>query len=345
MSLHVLQPGTFTTVQDLGRPGFAHLGVSGAGAADTVSLRLANRLVGNRDGAAALEVTLTGPRLAFEVDAVIALVGGRLTAHLDDVPIAMEQTVAVRAGQTLSLGAVRTGLRVYLAVAGGVRVDSVLGSRAADTLAALGPTPLTADQHLPIRASVLKRSRYLRRSLRLDSAPLRLIPGPHADWFTTSSLHTLLQQPYQVDAASDRTGVRLRGPSLERAQEGELHSEGMVTGALQVPAAGQPIVLLPNHGPTGGYPVIATLISADVWRAGQARPGQRLTFRQVSLTQAREALKRQAQFIRNAIVGADPSLLRVRELIWLSDGPSPLHELEVGDALGQRVRLRRGSRS
>lgn len=340
MSVRVSQPGTFTTIQDLGRPGFAHLGVSSAGAADMVSLRLANRLVGNRDGAAALEITLTGPRLTFEVDTVIALVGGRLNAHLDDVPIAMEQTVAANAGQTLSLGAVQTGLRAYLAVAGGIRTEPVLGSRATDTLAGLGPAPLTAGQRLPIHASSLSRGRYLRRPLSLETVPLRVIPGPRADWFTASSLRTLLSEPYRVDAASDRTGVRLQGPGLRRAREGELDSEGMVTGALQVPAGGQPIVLLPNHGPTGGYPVIATLISADLWRAGQARPGQNLRFSPVSLSDARAALQAQVHFIRDAIADADPGLLRVRELIWLSNGPTALAELAIDDAHG-RIRLRR----
>jgi len=339
--MRVLHAGTLTTVQDPGRPGFAHLGVSAAGAADPFTLSLANRLAGNREREAALEITLTGPRLAFEKDAVIALAGGRLAAHVDDVPIAMEQTVAVRAGQVLSLGALSSGLRTYLAVAGGIRVGRVLGSRATDTLAGLGPPPLAHGQRLPIRAAQLRHARYLRRPWRLDTEqPLRILPGPRADWFTTSALERLLSEAYRVDAASDRTGVRLQGPALERADARELHSEGMATGALQVPAGGQPIALLPNHGPTGGYPAIATLISADQWRIAQARPGQSVTFRQVSRAEALDALRAQAGYLRRAVATADAELLRVRELIWLSQDPSALGELEVEHA-GGHIRLRR----
>lgn len=340
MSLRVLRPGVLTSIQDLGRHGVAHLGVSGAGAADPLSLRLANRLVGNRDNAAALEITLVGPRLVFDVDAVIALVGGRLTAHVDDTPVAMEQTIQIHAGQTLSIGALQTGVRAYMAVAGGIRVPPVLGSRATDTLAGLGPEIVDAGRRLPIRTSQLRHRRYLRKPLPLDpDEPLRVIPGPHADWFTPAANQTLLQQPYAVDATSDRTGVRLRGPALARAKQGELDSEGMVTGALQVPPSGQPIVLIANHGPTGGYPTIATVIAADLWRLAQGRPGQCFRFQTISPAAARRLLAQQEHYLDSAIVGADQTLLDVRELLWLSAG-NTLDEIEMTFA-GGHIRLRR----
>lgn len=341
MSLEVLRPGALTTIQDRGRVGFAHLGVPGAGAADPLSLRLANRLVGNREGAAALEITLLGPTLQATTDTVIAVTGGSVAVHVDDEPVATGQTVAVAAGRTISVRAVRRGLRAYLAVAGGVRVTPILGSRSTDTLSGLGPEPLQAGQRLPILPCTESVGRYLRRLPAPDeNEPLRVIPGPHAGWFTPHALELLLEQPYQVDSASDRTGVRLKGPPLERTRQRELDSEGMVTGALQVPVDGQPIALLPNHGPTGGYPAIATVIAADLWRLGQARPAQALRFRAVSLAAAHAALMAQEAYLRAAVTTADAGLLAVRELAQLSGHGSGLHVIDIRRH-GQRLRLRR----
>ncbi len=341
MTLHVLRTGALTTIQDLGRTGFAHLGVSAAGAADSFSLRLANRLVGNRDDDAGLEITLSGPRLRTDADTVIAVVGGRTAVHVDDEPVATGQTVCVRAGQIIDIGTVRTGLRAYVAFAGGIRVARVLGSRSTDTLAELGPERLRRGATIPVQPTTAHPPRYLRHEPPVDAeAPVRVIPGPHAEWFTPDSLERLLAQGYRIDSASNRIGVRLKGEALERAHNRELDSEGMVTGALQVPLDGQPIALLPNHGPTGGYPAIATVISADIWRLGQARPGQWLRFQAVSLTQAHAALAEQRDQLNGHVVVGDADLLRVRELIQLSADADGVGDIEIRHA-GGLLRLRR----
>ncbi|MFC4112114.1 biotin-dependent carboxyltransferase family protein [Nonomuraea zeae] len=275
--IEVLAPGPYATVQDLGRPGYAHLGVPTSGAADTVSLRLANRLVGNAEGLAGIELTFGLARLLFLDGAWVALAGAPVAAG----PVrgaGMALPFWVPPGTELRLGAPERGLRTYLAVRGGIAVEPVLGSRSTDSLSGLGPEPLRAGTLLPVGRP--------EGVISVDQAPLpqprppvlRVLPGPRDDWFAAEALADLCSRPYAVSQDSNRVGVRLTGPELARAREGELPSEGMVVGAVQVPPSGQPIVFLADHPPTGGYPVIGVVRAADLPVAAQLKPGDEVRF-------------------------------------------------------------------
>lgn len=259
----VERPGLLTTVQDLGRPGWAHLGVPHAGAVDVDSLVRANRLVGNRPGAAALEVTAVGPDLRFEVDATVGV-------H--------DRAVFLPAGSRLEVGPVRRGLREYVAVRGGLDVRPVLGSRSTCTLSGLGPEPLREGDRLSIGHEIAGEPRPVAVPVLPASPVLRVLLGPRHDALTSAGLDALVTQEWTVTPASDRTGLRLDGPPLERSGTGELASEGVVTGSVQVPPDGRPVLLLANHPTTGGYPVVAVVVRADVGLAAQAAPGTGLRF-------------------------------------------------------------------
>ncbi|MEU8396082.1 biotin-dependent carboxyltransferase family protein [Nonomuraea sp. NPDC048892] len=271
--IEVLSPGPYATVQDLGRPGLAHLGVPCSGAADAPSLRLANRLVGNPEELAAIELTFGAARLRFLDAAWVALAGAPLVSGAD-----MGVPIWVPAGGELRLGTTVWGLRTYLAVRGGIAVEPVLGSRSTDSLSGLGPEPLRAGTLLPVGPPSGVISVDLAPQPEPRPAVLRVLPGPRDDWFVPGALAALCGRTYTVSQDSNRVGVRLSGPELARVREGELPSEGMVTGAVQVPPSGQPIVFLADHPPTGGYPVIAVVRGADLPVAAQLRPGDEVRF-------------------------------------------------------------------
>ena len=327
--IEVIRPGPLATVQDLGRPGYGHLGVPRAGAADVASLRLANRLVGNPDGAAGIEFTLGRAALSFPAGARVAVTGAPVPLTVEpaaqeaaeDAPASTESDLPghtasgvtggvaagdmphgsafeVPAGSVLRVGAPPAGVRSYLAVRGGVGVPPVLGSRSADLRSGLGPAALRPGDVLPMGApgpaSQLAAEAPGRAASLMaaeatgvqptvmpvagETAVLRVVPGPRDDWFAPDALRELCAGTYVVTPASDRTGLRLDGPALPFAGRGELLSEGVVTGALQVPHGGRPILLLADHPVTGGYPVIATVVSADLGLAAQLRPGSKLRF-------------------------------------------------------------------
>ncbi len=276
-ALTVLAPGPLTTVQDRGRPGLAALGVGRSGAADRASAALANRLVGNPPDAAVLEVTLGGLALRAEADLLVVTTGARCPGSPAHVA-----PVRVRAGDRLRLGLPASGLRSYLGVRGGIDVPPVLGSRSTDVLAGLGPAVVAAGDVLPVGTSTVPLPG-------VDVAPVadppagevtvRLLPGPRGDWFTSRAWPTLTGAVYTVTSQSNRVGLRLDGPVLDRARTGELPSEGMVRGAVQVPPSGTPVLFLADGPVTGGYPVIGYVEDGDVDRCAQLRPGQALRFR------------------------------------------------------------------
>ncbi len=280
-SLEVRATGPQTTVQDLGRRGLAALGVGTSGAADERSLRLGNRLLGNQEGTAALEVTFGGLEVRAHGGMFVAVTGATSPMTVEGRPVGHAAVTWVPDGATLRLGPAASGLRSYLAVRGGIDVPPVLESRSTDTLAGLGPAVPAVGDHLPVGPAP-------RADITVDVAPvaapaageiiLRVVPGPRTDWFTDESLAALLSTPYEVTSESDRVGMRLSGRALERARDGELSSEGMVTGALQVPPTGQPTLFLADHPVTGGYPVIGVVVTDDIALAAQAQPGQRLRF-------------------------------------------------------------------
>lgn len=305
-TIEVVKPGALTSVQDSGRFGWAHLGVPAAGPADWLSHALANLLVGNDATAAGLESTLLGPTLCAHVDTTFAVVGG--TAVVDGEPVPGDASFPVRAGQRVAVR-VSGGARAYLAVAGGIRTQPVLGSRASDTFAGLGPVPLVRGDRLPVDAARPGRARRLRRDLLPPAhGPVMLVLGPNDDWFESDSVADLWGRPYTVSTSSDRVGVRLSGTPLRRSRPGELATSGMVTGALQVPPDGQPIVLMANHGPTGGYPVVAVVATADLPRLGQVRPGATVSFTAVPREQAVAAYAALRTAITRAVVTDDPNL-------------------------------------
>lgn len=279
--IEVLRPGPLTTVQDLGRPGLAALGVPVSGAADAAGLTLANRLVGNPEDAAALEMTFGGAALRFTRPAWIAVTGAPAPWRLDGRPCPVNAPCFAPAGATVEIGVPPRGLRTYLAVRGGIAVDPVLGSRATDLLSGLGPPPLAPGTRLPVGEPAGEFPG-------VDVAPvpgppadpvLRVVPGPRDDWFAPDALALLTGSAYEVTPQSNRVGVRLSGPALTRVRDGELPSEGMVTGALQLPPNGQPILFLTDHPTTGGYPVLAVVTTSDLPLAAQLRPGDRVRFR------------------------------------------------------------------
>lgn len=281
-ALEVVATGPLTTIQDSGRFGHADLGVGRSGAADLTSYALANRLLANPSGAAALETTLGGLRVRAHGTLCVAVTGAEVPVTVDGRGAARDSVLYLADGAELALGAPARGLRSYLAVRGGVDVPPVLGSRSTDVLAGLGP-------ELPVPGVVLPVGPAPDGFPLLDQAPVgpvggdeifvRVVLGPRQDWFTEHALETLLSGVYEVTSRSDRVGARLAGPVLERSRVDELPSEGMVPGALQVPPGGEPVLFLADHPVTGGYPVIAVVRAVDLPRAAQARPGTRVRFR------------------------------------------------------------------
>ncbi|MET9432328.1 biotin-dependent carboxyltransferase family protein [Streptomyces sp. NPDC003036] len=277
----VVRAGALTTVQDQGRFGHAHLGVPRSGALDPYASRLVNRLVGNPVDAAVLETTVNGCAVRPRCAVTVAVGGAPCPVTVDGRPAAWGAAVRVPAGAVLEVGAAVRGLRSYVAFAGGVAAEPVLGSRSTDLLSGLGPAPLRDGAVLPLgRAPSGATALY-------DAAPwpgaprelvLRVRPGPRDDWFTDAALRTLATAPYRVSPASNRIGLRTEGPPLERALPGELPSEGMVLGAVQVPPDGRPVVFLADHPTTGGYPVVAVVRERDLAAAAQAVPGTPVRF-------------------------------------------------------------------
>lgn len=280
MHLEITETGPLATVQDLGRPGWAALGVGLSGAADSAALRLANRLLGNPEGHAGIEVTFGGLALRSDAGCTVAVTGARGPVTVDGRAADLFGPVRLPARAQLRIGVPAQGLRSYVAVRGGLDVPAVLGSASTDTLSGLGPAPLRAGDRLPVGPLPGPFPGVdLAPQPALPAEPvLRVVAGPRQDWFTEDALETLCSQPYQVAAESDRIGLRLSGSPLRRSVGGELPPEAMVLGALQVPPAGQPILFLADHPITGGYPVIAVVRAGDLSHAAQARPGQSLRF-------------------------------------------------------------------
>jgi biotin-dependent carboxylase-like uncharacterized protein len=307
-AFEVLAPGPLTLVEDAGRPGLAHLGVPSSGAADRVAYAAANRLVGNRPGAAVLEVLLGGLVLRATGTVLVAVTGAPSTATIDRSagverrrghPMTSEQpsgcSFALSAGETLAITAPDRGLRNYLAVRGGFDVEPVLGSRSADLLSGLGPPPLQAGDLLPVgdeleswpaAESIPPAPLMPTPPGRSDPVTLRLLRGPRDDWFSDAGWATLTEGTWRVGQDSNRVGVRIVGGTpLHRVPgfDGELPSEGMVAGAVQVPPDGQPVLFLRDHPVTGGYPVIGVLTAASVDALAQLRPGDGLRLQPKSI--------------------------------------------------------------
>ncbi len=281
MSLEVHALGASVLVQDLGRPGWAHLGVPRSGSLDRPAAALANRLVGNDPSAACLEVLLGGLVVTADAGVWVAVTGAPCPVEVDGRAESFGGAVRLPAGGRLSLGRPRTGLRSYLAVGGGIAVPPVLGSRSTDTLGRVGPAPVTAGDVLPVGEAGTAPAP-------LDTprppvpGPLRVTAGPRADRVAGDVLDLLQRTTYTVSPDSDRIGLRLVGEPLPLASYAELPSEGVVLGSVQVPPDGRPLVFLADHPTTGGYPVVAVVEEEDLWRCAQLRPGERVELRRAA---------------------------------------------------------------
>ena len=302
--IEVRAPGLLTTVQDLGREGFGPLGVSASGAADPISLRLGNRLVGNTEGAAAFEMTLLGGTFAFPEGVVAALTGSDFGATLDGNPVEMWTVFGAKPGQVLRLGPTRSGARCYLCVRGGIEAKRFLGSASTHILSGLGGQEgraLKKGDVLRIgeaSGGTRKRTLSSRTLASLQARKvLRVTPGPQNDWFQESAQKIFYESTYRVAEESNRMGIRLQGAAIPTVSSGEMISEGVALGAIQVPEGGQPIILFVEQQTTGGYPKIANVISADFRSLGQLRPRDEVRFERVDWEIARASLVEQEKLL------------------------------------------------
>jgi antagonist of KipI len=305
--IEVRAPGLLTTVQDLGRPGYGPTGVSPSGAADAVALRIGNRLAGNAEGAAGLEMTLLGGTFFFQEVAVVALTGSDFAPTLDERRVETWSSVEIRAGQTLQLGTTRAGARCYLCVRGGIDVKLFLGSASTHLLSGLGGFEGRALR----KGDVLKvgraiegfrtfRKRNLARRALEKLAPrkvLRVTAGPQSDWFSSEARKMFYAGRYGVTEESNRMGLRLEGAAMASAPGGEMISEGVSLGAVQITAGGLPIILFVEQQTTGGYPKIANVISADMSSLGQLRPRDEIRFELVEMETARALFLEQEKML------------------------------------------------
>jgi antagonist of KipI len=308
VNIRVEAAGAFTTIQDLGRRGWGGSGVPPSGAMDELALRAANLLVGNDEGAAGLEIAMSGPTLRFDGALTCALAGAPFDARAGDEPVAAGRSFVVPAGARLAIGSARAGVRCYLAVRGGLAVEPVLGSRSTLVSAGIGGMdgrPIAAGAIVPAGdGGPMGRSRSLRDgALPVPGVPavLRAITGPQEDAFARGTLDAFFAGAYRVSPRSDRAGVRLEGEPLALAGPADLDPEGVVTGAVQVPADGLPIVLGPDRPATGGYVKIATVIAADLPLLAQARPGDTLRFAATTVEDARAAWRERLEALRNGV--------------------------------------------
>ena len=299
--LNILRAGVYTSVQDAGREGYRQSGISRCGAMDLPSLAVANLLVGNDPGAAALEITLGQVVIRFERDGWFALSGAACEAMLDDKPVWISWRQQARAGQTLTLGRPQLGIRSYLAVAGGIDVPEVLGSRSTDLNTGIGGLAgrrLQDGDRLTLLPAARSFSRPLGVKQLLPGNRIRALPGPEYHEFDARSQRMFWSAPWQLSPQSNRMGYRLHGQPLNRTTDREMRSHGLLPGVVQVPHGGQPIVLMSDAQTTGGYPRIACVIEADLYQMAQVPLGQPIHFVPCTLEEALEARQDQQRYLQ-----------------------------------------------
>lgn len=307
MSVRIIKPGLLTALQDLGRPGYAHLGVGRAGAFDQPALRIANALCGNPPNDCALEITLLGPTLQFDAATHIAVTGAPLPVRINGAPVHNWAALTVPAGATVALGTMPRGCRSYLAVCGGFDVRAVLGSRSSDVnsgIGSFGGRVLQTGDVLNIKPGPIPEPGDAQPDWWLDArpwfdadmdTPLRLLPGRHQDMLTAASRQRLFDTVFRVQPDSNRTGLRLRGPQLALHSNTEMVSEGCVPGLLQLPPSGEPIAFGPECPVSGGYPCLGQIAAVDLSQLAQLRPGDVLRFTPTTLEAAWQALQKRTQ--------------------------------------------------
>jgi antagonist of KipI len=305
--IRILDAGPQTTVQDLGRTGQMRYGIPPSGPVDRFAFVLANRLVGNADTAAALECTLIGPRFEIASAGTIAVTGADMPVTVNGQRAAGWRTIAVKAGDIVKLGPARTGVRSYVGVAGGLDVPLVLGSRSTYLRGRVGGVEgraLRKGDELRLFPFRPVKPRHVEPRVIPDytgEPTVRAVLGPQADRFTAEGLEALFGGRYEVLPQSDRMGSRLRGPRIAHARGHDIVSDGIALGSIQVPGDGQPIVLLVDRQSTGGYTKAATICSCDIWRVGQARPGQSLRFHQIGVDEAHRLFREADRALQAAV--------------------------------------------
>ncbi len=294
MGIEVLQPGPLTTVQDLGRFGYLSRGIGNSGVMDRDAYRIANELTDNKNGEAVLEMTLCGGQLRFLQDTIAAITGAYMKPVLDDREIRIYEAFEIKKGQILQMGMAMTGCRAYLSVRGGIDVEKVLNSRSTDLKAGIGGYKgrklMTGDilkiglRQKPHPAELKKLQSY-RAEIPVfqKEITVRVIEGPQAELFTTEGIDSFYSKSYTVTPDSDRMGIRLKGAVINGRQGTDIISDGIVFGSIQIPASGQPIILMADHQTTGGYAKIATVVSCDLGLLSQAKPGDSVRFKKVSV--------------------------------------------------------------
>ena len=306
--ISILKPALQTTVQDLGRRGYRHLGVGLCGAMDGLSLTIGNYLVGNAAGTAGLEFCMPPARVRFDVNCAVALTGADCSARLDGAAVALGHRVGVEAGQTLELETPGSGFRAYLCVSGGIDVPLVMGSRSTDLQAAMGGLDgrlLRRGDSLKVMAASVPPVTGTGVLLPSLGQVIRVIPGPEFDGFEAESRELFFSAAWKVTSQSNRMGYRLEGPTLVRRNAEELKSHAVFPGFVQVPAGGAPIVLMADAQATGGYPRFATVIAADQWRLAQIAPGTSIRFAPLSRAEAQLALQQQQLYLQRIHGGLD----------------------------------------
>lgn len=335
MSVTVIRPGLAATFQDCGRHGFQHLGIPVGGAMDLRAHQLANLIAGNTRDMASLEITLMGPTLQFDAPACIALAGADLSPTINGEPAAMGRPLILNAGDVLSFGERRNGVRCYLAWHGGIALDEVLGSQSTYLRGQLGGfqgrglrkgdilplnKPLRADALEALRDDIKAMSIYLPSTLANNPrARLRVIRGPHTGLFTDEAVQTLLKSTYRISNESDRMGFRLQGPTLPLRENRQLLSEGVSLGSIQVPADGLPIVLMADRQSIGGYPKIGHIATVDLPQLAQHMPGDEIQFEEIGLAQAQQL----DNLREEALAGLAVSLEGLRTRIARCVAPAP----------------------
>jgi biotin-dependent carboxylase-like uncharacterized protein len=304
MTIRVVRPGLFTTVQDRGRFGYAHLGISPCGAADVLSLRIANLLVGNDEYAPALEMTLLGATLEFDEPAVIAMSGASCDCKVGSSHLASNMAVELSVGSVLHCGGTLDGARCYLAIKGGVNVPTAMGSTSTDIRGRFGGYEgrrLQAGDVLHVGRTAQARLRRLRvgdLEEMKNHGQIRVTRGAQRDWFNDDAFSKFLATSFLVSEQSDRAGLRLKGNAIATRETRQLLTDGIPLGAIQVPQDGQPIILFVDQQTTGGYPKIANVIAADMHRVGQLRPRDEVRFSEVSISEAIDALRLQERWLK-----------------------------------------------
>jgi antagonist of KipI len=302
MSLEILKAGLQTSVQDLGRFGSAHLGISASGASDNLAMRIGNLMVGNPENTTAIEMTLTGDTVLFHSDAFIALAGSIFKIDLDEKPFPFWSGTYIQAGQVLTIGSTLSGARCYLCVRGGLQVKNIINSTS---------THLTSEMG-GLNGSILKKgdqiafgnlSHVIQPVKNMENYPftntatIRATKGLQWDWFDNQNRKLFFEKGYQVSTLSNRMGLRLSGQSIFSSKGSEIITEGMPLGAIQIPGDGQPILSFVEHQTTGGYPKLANVISADLYKVGQLKPGDQFKFQLIDFPEAEKARLKQENYI------------------------------------------------